>query len=281
MLDLQSMEEKTLSNRYLQLKRHFQQMASVLVAFSGGVDSSVLLMAALDAIGESVLAVTAVSPLFPSRDLALAQKLMSGQGIRWQIIETHELQNAAFRKNSPDRCYLCKRELFEKFKALAMEEGLATVVEGSNLDDLSDYRPGIKALKELDICSPFIELGIGKQEIRCLARYLGLSNWDRPSNACLASRIPYGEEITLERLMRISRAEEMLIQLGFDQLRVRDHGVVARIEIADHDLARVLEEDVRGTVVAVCKEAGYKYVTLDLQGYRTGSMNENLKTQNP
>jgi pyridinium-3,5-biscarboxylic acid mononucleotide sulfurtransferase len=255
-----------------------KEMEGVLVAFSGGVDSTLLLAAAQDALGDAVLAVTAASPTFPAQDFEFARKTASRLGVRWTVLETNELDDHQFRTNPPNRCYFCKRKLFSLLLEKAKEEALPIVIEGTNADDLSDFRPGLAALSELGIRSPFLELGIGKQEIRRLARELRLENWDKPSSACLASRIPYGEEITKERLNRIAGAEALLRKLGFRQVRVRDHGSLARIELVPDDLDQLLEPQLRETIVKACKQAGYNYVTLDLQGYRTGSLNETLRT---
>jgi uncharacterized protein len=252
-------------------------MNGVLVAFSGGVDSSVLLTAARDALGEAVLAVTAVSPTFPRQDLQYARIISSRLGARWIIVETDELNDPRFRANPPNRCYFCKAKLFSLFLNKAREEALPIVIEGTNADDLSDFRPGLAALRELGIRSPFLELGIGKREIRKLANNMGLDNWDKPSSACLASRIPYGEEITGERLNRIAETEALLGEMGFTQVRVRDHGSLARIELPAEDINRLLAPRLRENIVEACKGAGYTFVSLDLQGYRTGSLNEVLR----
>lgn len=264
--------------KYQELLAHLQTLGGALVAFSGGVDSSLLLAAAREALGDAVLTVTATSPTFPAHDLESARLIVAQLGVRWITLETEELDDPHFRANPSNRCYFCKKKLFSLLLEKARAEGLPWVIEATNADDLTDYRPGLTAIRELGIRSPFVELGIGKQQIRRLAKELGLANWDRPSSACLASRIPYGEEITRERLARIAKAETVFRELGFRQVRVRDHGTLARIELAADDLARLLDSDLRSRVVALCKAAGYTYVTLDLQGYRTGSLNETLES---
>jgi pyridinium-3,5-biscarboxylic acid mononucleotide sulfurtransferase len=263
---------------YQKLTNLLKEMSGVLVACSGGVDSTVLLAAAQNALGEAVLAVTAASPVFPTRDLQFARKIASRLGARWIMLETDELDDPQFRTNPPNRCYFCKTRLFSLLLNKAAEEALPVVIEGTNADDLSDFRPGLTALRELGIRSPFVELGIGKQEIRRLAKEMGLENWDKPSSACLASRIPYGEEITRERLNRIAEVEALLREMGFRQVRLRDHGSLARIELPAEEMNRLLRLRLRKTIVEACKDAGYTFVTLDLQGYRTGSLNEALRT---
>jgi len=262
--------------KYLALVERLRSLRGALVAFSGGVDSSLLLLAARDAIGSRAVAVTARSPSLPARESGEAQRLAVELSVRHLCIDTGEVDDPEYQKNPPDRCYLCKRTIFGRLKELAAREGLEHVLEGSNADDAKDLRPGARAVKELGLLAPLGEVGLTKAEVRELARDLGLPVWNKPSLACLASRVPYGSPITPERLRRIDRAEEAIRSLGLGQVRVRDHGEVARVEVEPGSLAALIEPERRRAVVAALKAAGYVYVALDLEGYRTGAMNEAL-----
>ncbi len=261
---------------YDRLKAWFAELGPCLVAYSGGVDSSLLLAAAHDALGEATLAVTAASPLHPATETAEAKALAVRLGARHVSVELDELAHPLVRANPPDRCYHCKRLRFEALLALAQDEGLAAVVDGSNADDLGDYRPGLKAKQELGVRSPLMELSIGKAAIRRMAKQRGLPTWDRPAAACLASRIPYGRSLSRDKLARVAEAEAALAALGLGQYRVRDHGSVARIELTDDKLAEALADPLRTRLLEAVRAAGYDYVAVDLAGYRTGSLNEVL-----
>lgn len=258
------------------LRRGLRELESVLIAFSGGVDSTFLAKIAREELGDRAVAVTARSETYPLFEYKEALDLARRIGIRHMTIETEELTLEAFRNNPPDRCYHCKRELFGRLRRLADEIGVRHVADGANVDDTGDFRPGMKAAAELGIVSPLKEAGFTKEDIRAVSKAMGLPTWDKPSYACLSSRFPYGQTIELEAVARVGEAEEFLRELGFRQLRVRHHGDIARIEVPPADVAALAAEPARSKVVARLRELGYKYVTLDMQGYRTGSMNETL-----
>ena len=265
-----------LTEKYTQLQEYLRSLGSVAVAFSGGVDSSFLLRVAHDVLGDQVIAVTAASCSFPKRELKEAEEFCRQNGIRHIVCQSEELDIEGFRQNPKNRCYLCKHELFEKIWAIAKEQGLAAVAEGSNMDDNGDYRPGLAAVQELGVKSPLREVGLSKSEIRELSKKLGLPTWNKQSFACLSSRFVYGETISEERLAMVDQAEQLLLDLGFHQVRVRIHVTIARIEIMPEEFEKLLAEDVRKNIYLQLKSFGFTYVTLDLLGYRTGSMNETL-----
>lgn len=267
--------EPSLQNKYLELKKYLSSLNSVAVAYSSGVDSTFLLKTAVDTLSrDNVLALTAKSHSFPKRELDESIQFCKSENIRQIVFESEELSIDGFSNNPPDRCYICKKELFSKIKGIARENNINAVVEGSNADDINDYRPGMRAVAELEILSPLKKVGFTKDEIRALSKQLGLKTWNKQSFACLSSRFVYGEKITVQKLDMIDKSEQLLLDLGFKQVRVRIHNDVARIEVLPNEIERVMQ--FKDAIYSKFKEYGFRYVTLDLGGYRTGSMNDSL-----
>jgi uncharacterized protein len=276
---INSLDEKVLDEKYNALLALLKTKGSAAVAFSGGVDSSFLCHAARQALGDAAIAVTVVSPMLPKTEIDAARRLAQFCGIRHFLIEEDEIDDGV-AANPKDRCYHCKKLEFGAIKAEAEKHGVAVVLDGSNMDDMADYRPGLVALSELRICSPLRDAGLAKDEIRALSRRFALPTWDKPAFACLASRIPYGEKITRGKLARIEKAEEVLRIEGFRQFRVRSHGELARIEVAPEERSRLFDEAVLDRMGETIKKLGFLYVAFEAQGYKTGSLNRALAPQN-
>ncbi len=260
-----------------QLLASLRRLDSLLVAFSGGADSAFLAWAAHAELGSRSLAVTALSPSFSAHDRRHAEEFARAAGLRHEYIETHEFENPLYVANNADRCYRCKDELFQRMEALARARGFAAIAYGVNVDDTRDFRPGQRAAREHRVLAPLLDAGLNKAEIRFLSRRAGLSTWNRPASPCLSSRVPYGTAVTPDLLSQIERGEAALRELGFREFRVRAHGELARIELAPEELARGVNPDVANQIATRLKEAGFTYVTLDLEGFRSGSLNALLK----
>ncbi len=264
-------------DKFEDLKSTIGTLNNAAVAFSGGVDSTFLLKVAADVLGsDRVVAVTAHSSTYPERELREAKDFASSNSIKHRVIISEELDVDGFSDNPVNRCYLCKNELYEKIEAVAKEEGIDSILEGSNFDDIGDFRPGMQAVSEHGILSPLKKVQLTKEEIRQLSKEMGLKTWNKQAFACLSSRFPYGEKITKERLNMIDRAEQLLLDLGFNQVRVRFHKDIARIEVGQEVFSKIIEPGIREKIYTEFKKIGFMYTALDLKGYRTGSMNEGL-----
>lgn len=271
------MIDSVLQQKYDKLRSVLRGLGSVAVGFSGGIDSTLLIRVATEVLGENALAVIGRSETYPTREFEEAIQLAQSFKSRYMIVDTEETDDLKFRENPPDRCYFCKTELFSKLHSVAREEGIRHVADGTITDDLGDFRPGMRAKSEQEVRSPLLEAGFTKNDVRMLARELGIPTWDKPSFACLSSRFPYGQGITRENLMKVDAAETFMRDNGFRFFRVRHHDDrTARIEVGPQEFNRLMEPSFRETLVRHFKSLGFAYVTLDLQGYRTGSMNEVL-----
>lgn len=274
--DAQMISEE-LQEKLGRLEDYIRTLGSLAVGFSGGVDSALLLAVAHNVLGDQVIAVTGADASVPEREVKEAASFCEERGIRHIICKVDPMKDEGYRKNGPDRCYFCKHGIFETIKNIADENGISYMAEGSNMDDMGDYRPGLKAVRELSVKSPLREAGLYKQDIRFISKAMGLPTWSKPAYACLASRFVYGEEITEEKLHMIDAAEQYLIELGFFEERVRLHGRIARIEVPAKDIERLASNDIREAVYQRFRELGFMFVTIDMHGYRMGSMNDTIK----
>jgi len=268
-----------LQEKYDILKDNMRKRGSAAIAFSGGVDSTFLVKVAHEVLGDKMIAVTATSSTYPERELKEAIKYAKDMGVKHLIISSEELDIEGFASNPTNRCYYCKKELFTKINAIAKDNGVEYVFDGSNIDDDGDYRPGMQAAKELEVVSPLKEAKLTKDDIRELSKELGLPTWNKPAFACLSSRFPYGNEITAPKLKMVDEAEQFLLDMGIRQVRVRHHGEIARIEVAPEERVRFFDIEVMNKIGERFKQIGFTYVTLDMLGYRTGSMNEVLTAE--
>lgn len=267
-----------MTEKLRKLRELLSGMNKAIVAFSGGVDSAFLLKIAHEVMGDRVIAVTAESPIHPSIDLEDAQKIVGAIGAKHLIIRTREMAKEEFLENPPHRCYICKLTIFSAIQQIASTQGIHIILDGSNKDDDDDYRPGMQALKELGVRSPLKEAGFTKKEIRQLSQRLDLHTWNKPAMACLASRIPYGQRITVDKLKRIDKAENYLRKQGFKEVRVRDHNDLARIEVSPNRIGLLIKTSTLEPIAQTLKSFGYQYITVDMEGYRTGSLNEVVHT---
>lgn len=265
-----------INEKYDRLIQYLKGLESAVVAFSGGVDSTFLIKAAKEALGDRVMALTIVSPYIPKWEIEEAKELIKDIGIRHSFVEVPVIED--IKDNPSDRCYLCKRAIFTIIKKFAADNGFNYVLDGTNFDDTKDYRPGLKALSELEIKSPLLQCEITKAEIRCFSKELGLNTWDKPAYACLLSRIPYGTRLTEEEFRKIEKSEKYMMDRGFKSVRVRSHGEIARIEVPFSEREKLFNLELMDVIVKELKSFGFKYVSMDMEGYRTGSLNEVLKS---
>jgi uncharacterized protein len=269
-----------LNSKYIQLQLILHELESVVIGYSGGVDSTLLLKVAVDTLGEKAFGVIGKSETYPLREYEEAERLAKSFGASYEVVYTEETDNLKFRENPPDRCYYCKTELFSKLTDIAQARNIKWICDGTNTDDLGDFRPGLKAVKKKNVRSPLLEAGFAKQDVRDLSRHLNLPTWDKQSFACLSSRFPYGFGIEKDKLKKIDAAETLLRNSGFKYFRVRHHDEnTVRIEVGKNEVARFFDDGLRETIISEIKKLGFKYVTLDLEGYRTGSMNEVLSEE--
>jgi pyridinium-3,5-biscarboxylic acid mononucleotide sulfurtransferase len=276
-IHVQEQAQLSAGEKELLLQKQLAEFPSLIIALSGGADSAYLAWAAHRAIGERALSVTALSPSYSAHDRSVVEDFVRRIGVRHEFIETHEMENPKYRANAADRCYFCKDELFNVLDVMAEERGFAAIAYGVNADDTLDFRPGHRAATEHRVLAPLLDAGLHKAEIRTLSQRAGLPTWDRPASACLASRLPYGIEVTPERLALIERGEAALRDLGFRQFRVRLHEKLARVEIAPEEMPRAVSPEMASAIASRLKTAGFTYVALDLEGYRQGSLNEGLR----
>ena len=277
MINTQEPLTEELKEKLLKLEEYIRTLGSLAIGFSGGVDSSFLLAVAHEVLGDRVIAVTGADASVPEREVNEAKAFCADRGIRHIICKMNPMEVEGYRNNSPDRCYFCKHGIFSEVKKIADENGISYMAEGSNIDDIGDYRPGLRAAAELSVKSPLREAGLNKSDVRLISKAMGLPTWSKPAYACLASRFVYGEEITEEKLRMIDRAEQFLIEHGFIEERVRLHGRIARIEVPPSDIPRLASDEIRDMVYEEFRAIGFQFITLDLKGYRMGSMNATLQ----
>ncbi len=267
---------KSKNNKFTKLKETLKQMERVIIAYSGGVDSTLLLKTASISGLKDIFAVTASSESLPVEELSFAKEITSALNIKHRIIVTEELKDKNYSNNTPDRCYYCKKELFGRLKDIALKENFSFILDGTNADDIQDWRPGRRAAMEMGVVSPLLNVGLGKKEIRDISRDIGLPTWNKPATPCLSSRFPYGQKITAQALERVGRAENFIKRLGLKDLRVRDHSEMARIEVNTEEFPVLMDKTVRSEIITFLQSLGYRHITLDLQGFRSGSFNEQI-----